>query len=1212
MAHNLSFISWNVNGLCTRFTDLHAHVMSHNVDVLALQEVGVNGISLSLRGYKSFELPADISDNCRGLTTYVKDSIPAVCHSAFKINGTECLCVKITLNNVELFVVNTYVHANSLNIDEFPDVIFAEDTILLGDLNARHFNLGSTGFQNHNGIVLNSFLEGAENVTVLGKGEPTHIKGGRLDFGIIFNMSGVQANLSVISTLLSDHFALSIGLDIEKISFVDNRKRYLLRQEKHKQFIYEIRQWYKEYKKLNVTDENQFLDDLLQVIDSLLCKQRKNDCEKSNVSKPAYYNDKIVKGWNKLLKKCHRSWSKDPANVKLKETMAEVASISTEVRQDVRKEYFENFTRDIRLSKNLGQIWQNVNKIRGCKRKIIAHPNPKSKANELINKWSYASSFESLPSNVQGCLRNLRSKRQKMVNCQVKLTDDSCIPFTRNEMLNAVKKGKSTSPGRDGITYDIINCLISMEDSPLLDLFNLSYKNGRLPYKWKIALMVPVPKGNGDFRPISLTSCLSKTMERMVLNRLLYKVEGLMSSNLYGFMKNRSTTDCVIKCLSASKISCRLFLDLKGAFDKANKDVVLECLVAKGIKGKLLRWLSDYLTGRKGSVYFQGQESDEKCFDLGTPQGGVLSPMLFNILMDRIASYQFSGNAQVIIYADDILIQCETEEDLIKVIEELSELCMSLGLVVNENKTKYQSRNANGLDFWLNGEKLQKVSSYKYLGMHIGFSKTMDQINYVKNICTARLKPLRVLSNFGNGVGIPILRSVYLSTVRSIIDYSAPILSSFSEKDLKPLEILQNEAMRIILGCPRSTRIEIMRMELNIPSITHRVRELTIVSVLRLIRRGDEYLKAIVEKYIHDLPRSLKINAYAMKICKYLMHYDVLDYCITIPSTMTLQPWDNETIDVQIEILDLRKKDYAPYELRSLFLEKISECPISNTIHVYCDGSIIENHAGCGIVIREFFEYGISTETRITRRISDNSSSTTAELYAIFEGLGYCLQKKKSVYFFVDSQSALFALNAKMPVDEDIVLKCRQRITVIKTFECKVLFMWVPSHCGIHLNEVADDLAKQGCNKESIDYECYMNIKRIKSNIVKIRESWDLANARLILDSGSESLKHYDHVTSNTNFAYGKSTARYDSLAMRLRLGYRYVWEYRNDDSIIPCKLCGMNGLHTMFHYIMECSKLAEFRNASFDTMEEMICYMFNYDLIKDIFIKFKKIDIRY
>ena len=211
----------------------------------------------------------------------------------------------------------------------------------------------------------------------------------------------------------------------------------------------------------------------------------------------------------------------------------------------------------------------------------------------------------------------------------------------------------------------------------------------------------------------------------------------------------------------------------------------------------------------------------------------------------------------------------------------------------------------------------------------------------------------------------------------------------------------------------------------------------------------------------------------------------------------------------------MEKEDYGPHELRCLFLEKISEFPISNAIHIYCDGSVIENQAGCGIVIREFFERGISVENRITRRISDNSSSTITELYAIFEGLGHCLQKKKSVCCFVDSQSALFALNSKSPVDEDIVYKCRQRISVIKASGCQVIFMWIPSHCGIYLNDVADDLAKKGCTKDTIDYECFMNIRRIKSNIVRTREGWDLLHARMILDNGSESLKHYDYVINN-------------------------------------------------------------------------------------------------
>ena len=70
MDHNLCVVSWNINSLQKRITDLHAYVHSSNVDVMALQEVGTNGTTLQLRGYQCFELPADVTKNCRGLKTY--------------------------------------------------------------------------------------------------------------------------------------------------------------------------------------------------------------------------------------------------------------------------------------------------------------------------------------------------------------------------------------------------------------------------------------------------------------------------------------------------------------------------------------------------------------------------------------------------------------------------------------------------------------------------------------------------------------------------------------------------------------------------------------------------------------------------------------------------------------------------------------------------------------------------------------------------------------------------------------------------------------------------------------------------------------------------------------------------------------------------------------------------------------------------------------
>ncbi|KAK3874815.1 hypothetical protein Pcinc_020276 [Petrolisthes cinctipes] len=71
----------------------------------------------------------------------------------------------------------------------------------------------------------------------------------------------------------------------------------------------------------------------------------------------------------------------------------------------------------------------------------------------------------------------------------------------------------------------------------------------------------------------------------------------------------------------------------------------------------MLKWVSDYLIGRKASVWYQGCLSEQRNFDFGTPQGGVLSPTLFNVMINSIASNRYPDYVRPIVYADDILLQ---------------------------------------------------------------------------------------------------------------------------------------------------------------------------------------------------------------------------------------------------------------------------------------------------------------------------------------------------------------------------------------------------------------------------------------------------------------------------------------------------------------------------------------------------------------------------
>ena len=128
---------------------------------------------------------------------------------------------------------------------------------------------------------------------------------------------------------------------------------------------------------------------------------------------------------------------------------------------------------------------------------------------------------------------------------------------------------------------------------------------------------------------------------------------------------------------------------------------------------------------------------------------------------------------------------------------QLAALCVQMGLVINECKTKFQTRGKVSRLPTVNDIPIPRVHTHKYLGVQMSFRKSLQAVHYVRNLCLPRLAPLRLLANRGLGAGIPVLRMFYISVIRSLIDYGAPVLIQFGATQLRPLELVQNEAMRI-------------------------------------------------------------------------------------------------------------------------------------------------------------------------------------------------------------------------------------------------------------------------------------------------------------------------------------------------------------------------------------------------------------------------------
>ncbi|MPC68445.1 hypothetical protein E2C01_062647 [Portunus trituberculatus] len=92
----------------------------------------------------------------------------------------------------------------------------------------------------------------------------------------------------------------------------------------------------------------------------------------------------------------------------------------------------------------------------------------------------------------------------------------------------------------------------------------------------------------------------------------------------------------------------------------------------------------------------------------------------------------------------------------------------------------------------------------------------------------------------------------YISVIRSFIAHATPVLIQFSATQLHPLELVQNEVMRIILGCPRTAQIEVLKAELHLPSIMCRMQEITCRTVSRILCTGSDSLKGSLTPLYHD------------------------------------------------------------------------------------------------------------------------------------------------------------------------------------------------------------------------------------------------------------------------------------------------------------------------------------------------------------------------
>ena len=464
--------------------------------------------------------------------------------------------------------------------------------------------------------------------------------------------------------------------------------------------------------------------------------------------------------------------------------------------------------------------------------------------------------FTSIPSSIIDEINPKDRPPDENYNDDIPLFSLCNPPVTPNEIIEACRQ---LSPKKTlditGLSSWLLQKLIVNLAAPLCHIFKHSFAAGIVPHQLKIAKIIPVFKSGrkdvmDNYRPISLLSCFSKLIEKIVCTRLtsFLDINNLISNSQFGFRKKHSTLhplvhflNYVAEALDKKQHCIAIFCDLRKAFDTVNHQILLDKLKKMGVRGSELSWFQDYLTNRMQLVSINGFSSLLKILSIGVPQGSILGPLLFLIYINDLP---LCSQLFALLFADDttLLLADSNLNNLIanvnREFKKISDFFRSHKLALHPDKTKFilftnsPDVRAQEVDIVLNSNNeddiqsevlishLSRVTSesvvpaVKFLGIFI--DPALNFKYHINSICSKVSKSMFFLRSVKNFLPAPALKSIYFAIIHSHFVYGNQIWSCTSPSNLNVLFIKQKAAVRIINNSSYNSHTEPIFKSLSI------------------------------------------------------------------------------------------------------------------------------------------------------------------------------------------------------------------------------------------------------------------------------------------------------------------------------------------------------------------------------------------------------------
>jgi hypothetical protein len=365
-------------------------------------------------------------------------------------------------------------------------------------------------------------------------------------------------------------------------------------------------------------------------------------------------------------------------------------------------------------------------------------------------------------------------------------------------------------------------------------VFNQSFQSGKLPSIWKHAIVTPVfKKGLSsnvcNYRPISITCVCCKVMETIIneqmLNFLLNHKK--ITKQQHGFLSRRSTATQLIECVndwtlalnSRHSVDC-VYIDFAKAFDSVVHTKLCAKLIYFGIKGKLLNWITAFLSYRTQQVKVGGKLSGIVDVISGVPQGSVLGPLLFLIFINDLVDV-FDSKLNVKLFADDVKIYVVLNDIgssslLQSGLDKLSVWANGWQLQISIPKCSvlHMGNNSIVINYNINGNVLPNVTAMRDLGVTIDCDLRFKQ--HINNIVAKAHQRACLILRCFKSRNVDILFRAFIVYVRPLLEYCASVWSPCYIADILKIESVQRrftKRLKAMWFKPYCARLNILKSD---------------------------------------------------------------------------------------------------------------------------------------------------------------------------------------------------------------------------------------------------------------------------------------------------------------------------------------------------------------------------------------------------------------